>query len=145
MVRDDFFVLSLNNQGPHLHQPSVPPPSNPAHARKATPVVDAVDLTSMAGGGNGVGNIERSAGARSGVPQSLLNFPNFWAHQRSPVTIATPIQQPQPQPSPSTNRRLHQLPRFRDLFRIDGVVSCLYLQFFASNTSLLLIYISLPL
>ncbi|KAL5963715.1 hypothetical protein TSMEX_008561 [Taenia solium] len=123
IVRDDFFVPSLTKQGPHLHQSSVPPSSNPAHARKATPVVDAVDLTSVAGGGNGVGNMERSTGARSTVPQSLLNFPSFWAHQRSPVAIATPIQQPQPQPSLSANRRLHQLPRFRDLFRIEGVLS----------------------
>ncbi|VDM31392.1 unnamed protein product [Hydatigera taeniaeformis] len=108
---------------PHLHPQSVPPSSNPANARKAMPVVDAVDLTSVAGGGNGVGNMKRSAGARLSVPQSLLNFPNFWAHQRSPVAIATPIQQPQPQPSPSASRRPHQLPRFRDLFRIEGVLS----------------------
>lgn len=110
--------------GPHLHSSPVAPSSSAAHARRATPVVDAVDLTSMAGGGNdGVGSMKRSACARPAIPQSLLSFPHFWAHQRSAVAIATAIHQPQPQPPSSANRRLHQLPRFRDLFRIDGMLS----------------------
>ena len=98
--------------------------------------VDAVDLTSVAGGGNAVATTSNSGGMKRPsdcrfpplFPHSLFGLSDFWANQRSSTNLVASMQHPvlleqQAQPPVSlSNRRAAKVPRFCDLFHTEGVV-----------------------
>ncbi|VDD76394.1 unnamed protein product, partial [Mesocestoides corti] len=115
----------------------VPPPPSAnlsAPTARKPPVVDAVDLTSpsscLAASSSSSTTPQTGRSGKRHVatqPHALFGFPNFWAHQRSPVAVVPPVQQQHHQQA-HIHRRAHSLvaplPRFCDLFRIEGVPSC---------------------